>query len=138
MNFGLDFNWTVIIVLFLLFDAFVLWYVFVKKRKNKIPEQKRMYYLKIWRSLGQKSHKEAIMEADKILDKLLEHRGYSGSLGDKLKRADAIFTDVNSVWEAHKLRNRLAHELGFHVSPEMAKRALKSFEKAYKDLGLFS
>lgn len=137
MILGMDLNWLIGISLFLLIDAVILWYVFTRG-KNKIPEQQRKYYLKIWNSLGQKSHKEAIMEADKILDKLLGHKGYTGSLGEKLKRADGVFTDINSVWEAHKLRNKLAHELDFHVSQETARHALKSFERAYKDLGLFS
>lgn len=137
MIFGLNIYTWLGILLFLLIDIILLWYVFSKNKKG-IPEQQRKFYLKIWNSLGQKSHKEAIMEADKILDKLLGHKGYTGSLGEKLKRADGVFSDINSVWEAHKLRNKMAHELDFHVSPETARRALKSFERAYKDLGLFS
>jgi hypothetical protein len=138
MILGLAYHWWVIILLVIVIDSTILWYVLVHKMKKRIPDAQRKYYLKIWNSLGQKSHKEAIMEADKILDKLLGHRGYAGSLGDKLKQADGVFTDLNSVWEAHKLRNKLAHELDFHVSQETARHALKSFERAYKDLGLFS
>jgi len=135
---GLSYEWWIVILLVIIIDTALLWYVMVYRFKKKLPQQQRKYYLRLWSELQMKSHKEAVMEADKILDKLLGHKGYEGSLGDKLKKANGVFTDLNGVWEAHKLRNKLAHELDFSVSQDTYKRAMKSFERAFKDLGLFS
>jgi hypothetical protein len=84
----------------------------------------------------QQSDTLKIMEADKVLDKALKLLGFQGSLGDKLKQAGPRFRDVNGVWSAHKLRNRLAHELNSSPSPEETKRAMRAFQAALKDLGV--
>jgi len=84
--------------------------------------------------MGDRRH--AVMEADKLLYEVLEQRGYKGTLGDKLKKAGPAFSNLNDVWSAHKLRNRLAHELGVGLSEKEAQTALGSFRRAYRDLGL--
>ncbi|MBQ3464700.1 hypothetical protein IJH15_00545 [Candidatus Saccharibacteria bacterium] len=78
----------------------------------------------------------AVMEADKLLDKAMVEMGMSGkTMGDRLKKAGSRFSDVNSVWRAHKLRNAIAHESGFEVGYKQASNALESFKQALKDLG---
>jgi hypothetical protein len=78
---------------------------------------------------------KAIMDADKILDYVLTRHGFHGSLGEKLKSAAHKFSDLNGVWNAHKLRNKLAHELE-EADEKEVKRALKQFRRALKDLGV--
>lgn len=77
-----------------------------------------------------------IIEADKILHTCLKMHGFTGSLGDALKKAGPRFTDENAVWHAHKLRNRIAHEINHQVSEEEALRAMNAFRRALKDLGM--
>ena len=78
----------------------------------------------------------AVMESDKLLDKAMVEMGMSGkTMGDRLKKAGSRFSDVNSVWRAHKLRNAIAHESGFEVGYKQASNALESFKQALKDLG---
>ena len=91
---------------------------------NKILEQSKV------------DAKGAIMDADKLLDHVLKKKGYSGSLGDMLKKAETLFSDINSVWYAHKVRNRLAHEMAFTVSPQEGQNVLAKFKKAFRDLGV--
>jgi hypothetical protein len=54
----------------------------------------------------------AILEADIILDELLDSLGYIGdTIGDKLKKANkGDFVTLNDAWEAHKIRNAIAHQ----------------------------
>jgi hypothetical protein len=54
----------------------------------------------------------AILEADIILDELLDSIGYIGdTIGDKLKKATkGDFQTLDQAWEAHKIRNAIAHE----------------------------
>ena len=54
----------------------------------------------------------AILEADVMLDDAITQKGYHGEgLGEKMKQVDR--SDINTIddaWEAHKMRNRVAHE----------------------------
>lgn len=54
----------------------------------------------------------AIIEADNILYKILDRAGYEGeTLGEMLTNAThANFGTLESAWEAHKIRNKVAHE----------------------------
>jgi hypothetical protein len=84
---------------------------------------------------GASGLKSAINEADKLLDHVMKQLGYSGErMGERLKQAGPRFGDRNAVWRAHKLRNALAHEIGFDLVPSQAKEALRDFEQALKDL----
>ncbi len=84
---------------------------------------------------GASGLKSSLNEADKLLDHVMKQAGYSGEkMAERLKLAGPRFTDKNAVWRAHKLRNALAHEIGFDLVPSQAKEALRDFEQALKDL----
>jgi hypothetical protein len=53
-----------------------------------------------------------ILEYDKILDQLLYDLGFQGSTADKLKKGGPRFSNVQTLWQYHKLRNTIAHEHG--------------------------
>lgn len=76
-----------------------------------------------------------VVEADKILDEALRLLGYTGSLGEKLKKAGPRFSNLNAVWAAHKLRNRLVHELDVKPADREVDQAVSAFHKALTDLG---
>jgi hypothetical protein len=73
-----------------------------------------------------------ILEADKVLDTLLKELGYTGSLGDKLKKGGKYLPNLNDVWRAHKLRNTVAHEAGVSLSPRDSAAAMQAFETAIR------
>lgn len=77
-----------------------------------------------------------IMEADKLVDYVLKKFGYRGSMADKMKSAQSLFSDVNGLWQAHKLRNQVAHEIGFTPSEAQFKSARLAFSRALRDLGV--
>jgi hypothetical protein len=81
--------------------------------------------------------REAIIEADIMLDDALARRGYSGvGVGEKLQQAAGAFTHVHEAWEAHKVRNQIAHEgSAFDLSPTMVSRTLARYEAALRELG---
>ncbi len=92
-------------------------------------------------SLGGASHlKNAVMEADKLLDHVLRAKvGDDGTLADRLKRAQRYFphkSDYNDLWYAHKVRNQIAHETGFILSAMEAKKVIGYFWKSFKKLGV--
>lgn len=75
-----------------------------------------------------------VMEADKVLDLALGELGYAGSVADKLKKAGPRIKNLQAVWDAHKLRNTLAHETGAHVDHAAAERAVQALRKGIESL----
>ncbi len=75
-----------------------------------------------------------IMEADNLLLEILEEKGYQGDgVGEKLKSAS--FKTIDLAWDAHKVRNRIAHEgSDFQLTEREAKRAFMLFESVLRDL----
>ena len=83
--------------------------------------------------------KNAVSEADKLVDNVLRSHGFRGeTMGERLKSARPRFSDYgtyDALWRAHKLRNSLAHDMSFDLVPSQAKEALRDFEHALKALG---
>lgn len=72
-----------------------------------------------WNHVLEEAHSEneqnwrlAILEADIMLKELLDTLGYRGeTIADKMKQVDrADFNTIDLAWEAHKVRNSIAHE----------------------------
>lgn len=81
--------------------------------------------------------KLALLEADTLLDSGLKSMMMPGeTLGERLKVACYKYPKLRDVWWAHKLRNSLAHEATFQISPRQAEQALNEFEKALKTINV--
>jgi hypothetical protein len=84
--------------------------------------------------------RQAVLEADKLLDQGLRQAGLPGdSMGERLKAARSRFQSdratYDAIWRAHKLRNALAHEVGFDLVPSQAREAVSDFERGLRRLG---
>ena len=108
--------------------------------KTDIPKRKAK---KTWATIqehfftgGDNDLKIAVLEADKVLDEALRGAGIQGNtLGDRLKKLKpSQLSDVDAIWQAHKLRNQIAHENDFKLKRDLAERALGTYEKALRDL----
>jgi len=80
----------------------------------------------------------AIIEADSMLEGLLDQLGFKGeSIGDKLKATDpAVFRKLPMAWEVHTIRNRIAHEgANYPLSAVEAKRVIALYEQIFLDFG---
>jgi len=78
----------------------------------------------------------AILEADIILDEILDINGYRGeTIGDKLKRVERSDMDtLDDAWEAHKIRNAIAHDgQDFVLTPREARRVVGLYENVFKE-----
>jgi hypothetical protein len=121
----------------LLVVLLLLWAVSKLRGHGRLTERQKVFISSKWsevQNLKDENPKLAILEADKLLDYALGCRGAHGNLGDKLKSKGAIFSDLNAVWAAHKLRNRIAHELDLRLATNEVQNALKKFERALRDL----
>lgn len=112
-----------------------------KKHSPKLDqEQYQIDFLNIQNGLKKEepsSYAMAIIKGDKLLDKALCEIGAPGrTMGDRLKKVGKDkFTQLNSVWHAHKLRNEIAHESDFEPSYAQAQHALETYKQALQDLG---
>jgi hypothetical protein len=77
-----------------------------------------------------------IMEADTLLEESLREKGYQGAtMADMLKSAS--FKTIDMAWDAHKIRNRIAHEGStFALSEREAKKAFNLFESVFRELNV--
>lgn len=81
----------------------------------------------------------AIIEADIILDELLQKLSLPGdTMGDKLKAIEGSdFLTLNEAWEAHKVRNEIAHGgAGFLLNQRETRRVISLYEKVFKEFYL--
>ena len=99
----------------------------------------RMKWLAIENQLSrdnQSSCTLAVLNADKLLDQALRERGIRGqTMGERMKTAKETWSNANAVWDAHKLRNQIAHESDHQVTYDDARRAIAGFKQALKDIG---
>ena len=111
---------------------FVMWRMM---RSRKLPASLRAKYERDFATArSQNDAHRKILDAENVVDHALRSLGYQGSFADKLKKAGPRFSDVQALWNAHKLRNRIAHESGVQVSVQEADRVVSAFERALKDL----
>lgn len=77
-----------------------------------------------------------IIEADNLVDEILIMHGHPGK--DMAERLKAVFPEelqcLDELWGAHKVRNRIAHESDFHLSPELAQKTVDIYCKALDEL----
>lgn len=83
--------------------------------------------------------KLAIIEADIILDDILKQNGYAGSsLGERLKSiSQGELNSINDAWEAHKIRNRIAHDgADFVLTQRLAEETINRYRRVFTEFGI--
>ena len=152
---GHTFASTLIFILALIFLVLGFYFVFgvYKARKtifglyvggrqsngnHKLKGKMAQYWNEVSKHLGGASPadwKLAVIEADSILDSLLVDLGYDGEgLGERLKNVKREnMASLNDAWEAHKVRNRIAHEVDFPLSHVDAKKTISQFERVFRE-----
>ena len=80
--------------------------------------------------------KFAVIEADKLVEEQLKGAGFQGeTMGDRLMNIQpGQLTTIQSLWEAHKIRNRLVHDINYFLRYTEAKRAVSLYEKTLREL----
>lgn len=94
------------------------------------------------RSLIESPHendwRQAIIEADIMLDDLLSQLGYAGqSVGEKLKAVNPErFQTIRNAWDGHMIRNKIAHEgAAFKLEEHQAHRTVALYETVMREHG---
>ena len=80
----------------------------------------------------------AIIEADSVLEGLFDARDIPGNgIGEKLKNiSPGDLGSMQAAWEAHLVRNRIAHEgKDFELNQHDARRTIQLYEVVFRELG---
>lgn len=83
---------------------------------------------------------QAVVRADSFLDGIMQQTGGQGtSFADRLRSLEGRFDRslYQAVWDAHKLRNDIAHNHGRTISIGEGRSALQTFRSAASVLGAF-
>ena len=80
--------------------------------------------------------KFAIIEADKLVNDLLKSAGYHGdSMGERLMSIEkGQLLSLEGLWEAHKVRNKLAHETNYFLRYAEVRRTLDLYKSTLEEL----
>ncbi len=87
-------------------------------------------------SLNENDWRLAILEADIMLDDLLDKLGLPGeTMGDKLKAVEpSDFETLDNAWEAHKIRNQIAHEgAAFQLNQHEVRRVIALYQNIFEE-----
>ncbi len=123
------------VVILVAIAVFFLWFVWWKSKARGLSAAQKEEIWNHWhRALAITDAHRRVLEGDKVLDHALRLSGFQGSMADKLRKAGPRFSNVQALWDAHKLRNTIAHEVNASLSERDASRAMAAFEKGLRDL----
>jgi hypothetical protein len=90
---------------------------------------------------SEQSRRVAILEADIMLNELLDVLGLKGeTMADKMRNADrTTFQTLDRAWEAHRVRNRVVHQPDANLlSPREVRRVISLYESVFKEFRFIS
>jgi hypothetical protein len=155
--------WSIVVVLsYIISIIFLTLYVYASVRKNldgelrtqSLRDEEKLYnqlykgaartnrldsVLAHSESDNPNDWKLAIIEADIILDDVLKQQGYAGnSLGERLKSiSPSQLESLQDAWEAHKVRNKIAHEgADFVLTKRMAQETITKYQRVFTEFGV--
>ena len=97
-------------------------------RWNRITEEIHTTSEQSWRL--------AILEADIMLNELLDTLGYKGeTMADKMRLVEkGDFNSIDIAWEAHRARNKIAHEgSSMSITHREAQRIVDMYERIFRE-----
>lgn len=116
------------LLFFLSFVGFVIflgvYLIFKYTRKNNLGSDKKKIFIKKLNSIKVlSSAKERVIDFDKLYHQLLKWIWYEGTFGEILKLKPKEISNLNKIWELHKLRNKLVHDFDLLEENILEKKA---------------
>lgn len=127
-------------LIFILAAAVVVIFLmsYASKKSRGLDKQ---YYSSRWLKieetfyLGDSGMRLAVIDGDKLVDHALRKSRVAGeTMGERLKNVNYL-KNIDNLWAAHKLRNRLVHEPDTKPKKKDMRNALSAYRKTLKELG---
>lgn len=118
----------IIIALISFIWTIIFWLSIIVKYKNKelSKSEKKEFRKKYLEIQNIKSNREKMIFYDKFFHNILLKLGYTWTFWEILKKKPVQINNLNKVWELHKIRNKLVHELDVEI--ENLEKKLKEYE----------
>lgn len=104
--------------------------------KHGVHNERWAHVISLMTSTAPSDWRNAIIEADIILAELLNEHGVPGeTIGEQLKNVHrGSFTTLDLAWEAHKIRNEIAHAGSTYALQEReARRTIDLFRQVFEE-----
>lgn len=126
-------NTNFLIIFFTLFfiSTLVFWISIILKfsKKKKLSEADKKELKSIFKNMKvNKSDKEKLIDYDKLYHKILQRFWYNWTFWEILKTKPNEIWNLNKVWELHKLRNKLVHDVDEKIKENLFLK-VKEYEK---------
>ena len=126
-------NTNFLIIFFTLFfiSTLVFWISIILKfsKKKKLSEADKKEWKNIFKNMKvNKSDKEKLIDYDKLYHKILQRFWYNWTFWEILKTKPNEIWNLNKVWELHKLRNKLVHDVDEKIKENLFLK-VKEYEK---------
>lgn len=119
-----------IILFWILFFLWIIYFWFsiiAKYKKESLSNEDRKALKKRFSEIKKiKSNREKMIFYDKLFHNILLKLWYSWTFWEILKQNPIQIENINKVWELHKIRNKLVHELDFEE--KNLEKKLKEYE----------
>lgn len=109
-----------------------------EKAEDEVEHSRWKHVRELIESTSPSDWRQAIIEADIILEDMLEDMRLPGAtVGEKLKAVNpAYFRTLQDAWEAHKVRNEIAHQgSAFPLTDQLAYRTILQYENVFREHG---
>lgn len=110
-----------------------------EKARQQSENPRWHYILTLSEGTNESDWRVAIMEADSMLEESLKEKGVPGDTVAELleaARSDG-YSYIQDVWDAHLIRNRIAHEgSDFPLSQVETRRVMKLFQNFFEEIGV--
>lgn len=106
------------------------------RSRGRISNDRWEHIMQHVESANENDWRTAILEADIMLDEMLETIGYhQGTVGGKLKEVEpSDFSTLEQAWEAHKARNKIAHKgKEYALTQREAQRIIGLYEEVFEE-----
>ena len=107
-----------------------------EKEEDHVEHSRWKHVLSLADGSQESDWRQAIIEADIMLDDVLRAREYPGdTIGERLQTIKPVkFPALEGLWEAHKVRNQIAHEgSAFDLSETLAHRTIARYEVVFRE-----
>ena len=121
----------VLVVVIIIFGVFMILKFSKSKKLNSYVKKELSKNFKHIKTSN--SSKERIVDFDKLYHKILIKLWYNWTFWEILKSKPKVISNLNTIWELHKLRNKLVHDFDL-VSENILKKNALEYEKIISEL----
>ena len=124
-----------LLIIIWLITVYVLLNNKLRKSRKKLNQEQIKSLKKLLKNieLNIDSTQHQILEIDKLYHKVLREAWYNWTFWEILKLNPKEITDINLIWELHKIRNKIAHDFDIMDQKTLLVKA-KTYKKEVEKL----